>query len=1204
MIVKVGADIADVRRNMPAASKVFGQEFDRIERQSSKTAAALMKTGATVTAGLTLPIIGMGAASIKAATDFNEGMANVATLIPGNAKRIDDLKDAVQGMAIATGQSTKDLTGGLYQVISAFGDTADTAKILDTNARAAAAGMATTEQAIALTSAVTKGYGDTSAEAVAKASDLALLTVRLGQTTFPELAGAIGKVVPLSKQLGVSQEELFAVMATATGVTGNAAEVATQYRGILQSLFAPTTDMQGALKKMGFESGDAAIKGVGLKGALDGVLKVQQASGQPLQKFISSIEGQTLALQLSGASSKDYNAKLGEMGKAQGAAVQAFKDQTEGVNAAGFAYKQFEQKIAVTAQRLGDALIPLVLKAWTALEPFVDAAIELVNWFSKAPAPIQNTVIAIAALAAAIGPMILACGLAMKAWATLTAAKVAAAKASAVLAGANGLPALAGALGVAAKGAGLLGAAFAGWKVGEWISKLKLFENASMDIGQSFEFGATKLLNWARGIKASDADIESAITSRGKLTAATDSNAGATDNASAALAKQQAELDKLLGGLNNTTTATDKAAASLRGNFVKAARDLEIQLKNAYDAHVPVTIILDEFKGQIEDITNKAPLWGAAISKATLRASGDLKAAALHKEIKKLNDSIVTGIDDIANALPKVEDYSGRALDTVKKNEDAIARATKDRVAIVRSMEQDSLALRLAGIQEHFEEQRKAVDRSVPNWRNALKAIDSAQAAAASKATAEWNKHLADIRQALPPTYGQIFRAMADQAIGAFAKGGWGGLKNFAAQTALDFAEGMVEAIPVVGPILKDFVAPIAKILGGLFGTAGRDAVKDFAASFGGFDNLHAKLGALGAEGERLWIALTQGVGRNNAAEAQKVIEQITKALDGQAAAVEAVTKKLNDQFGGLLGNLATLGGRLPAALEPYLAKLREAGTLTDENADKLAALMGEGVVDWKKLEEVAGRYGIKLEALGPAFQSAKLSAGAQQLYDDYRMLIDAGADVGAVLDGMSAGISKLVQDSIKFGVDIPENFKPLIDNLAASGKLLDANGKAITDTSKLKYGESIQTSIEKLIDKIKDLIDKLLEVPDAVKAIPRAVVVDVEYRGRRTGESGPEGAEPGDEAPEPPAFALGTSAARLISRPTLAWVGENHRPEAIVPLEPGAGLSIAARGESSSGQAAPAGGPTTIIIQLDGREIARSTVKHLPRVLKLNGVG
>jgi hypothetical protein len=71
-----------------------------------------------------------------------------------------------------------------------------------------------------------------------------------------------------------------------------------------------------------------------------------------------------------------------------------------------------------------------------------------------------------------------------------------------------------------------------------------------------------------------------------------------------------------------------------------------------------------------------------------------------------------------------------------------------------------------------------------------------------------------------------------------------------------------------------------------LFGTAGRDAVKDFAATFkGGFDGpdgLHAALNDLGAEGERLWIKLTQGVGRNNPAQAKAVIEEITTALDAQ----------------------------------------------------------------------------------------------------------------------------------------------------------------------------------------------------------------------------------------------------------------------------------------------------------------------------------
>lgn len=77
------------------------------------------------------------------------------------------------------------------------------------------------------------------------------------------------------------------------------------------------------------------------------------------------------------------------------------------------------------------------------------------------------------------------------------------------------------------------------------------------------------------------------------------------------------------------------------------------------------------------------------------------------------------------------------------------------------------------------------------------------------------------------------------------------------------------------------------KAVASLFGlfdrNKGRDLVVDFAESFGGFDQLHAKLQDLGDQGEQLWIKLTQGVGRNNPDQARKVIDEVTAALDKQA---------------------------------------------------------------------------------------------------------------------------------------------------------------------------------------------------------------------------------------------------------------------------------------------------------------------------------
>ena len=154
------------------------------------------KAAKTATA-LSVAVLAIGTMALKSSMKLSEGMGNIATLLDEPAGRIDVLKSGVQGLAVEFGKSTEDIAEGTYQVISAFQDSAETLDLVKINAMAAAAGMATTKDAIALTSAVTKGYGDVSADAVKKASGLAFQTVKLGQTTFPELAASIGRTVPL-----------------------------------------------------------------------------------------------------------------------------------------------------------------------------------------------------------------------------------------------------------------------------------------------------------------------------------------------------------------------------------------------------------------------------------------------------------------------------------------------------------------------------------------------------------------------------------------------------------------------------------------------------------------------------------------------------------------------------------------------------------------------------------------------------------------------------------------------------------------------------------------------------------------------------------------------------------------------------------------------------------------------------------------------
>ena len=346
LVVKITSDISGLTKGLEdAQSKV------------SAVGKGMQKAGAGLTAGVTAPLLGLGAVSAAAATSFSTNMANVQTLLTdladGGTARTQELGQAVQTMAMSTGKSTEDLAGGLYQVVSAFGDSADTVKILDINARAAAAGLATTEQAIALTSAVTKGYGDTSAEAVQKASDLAFQTVKLGQTTFPELASSMGNVVPLASALGVSQEELAAQFATLTGVTGSASEVSTQLRATYQAILKPTADMGAAISSVAaqIEAAGQLVDNQFTQSWQDARQTLMEVSEEFAKSRVAMTQMEA-AGQTSSQTYKDLAARNKELGTMQKEANKAVEDAAAALGQSivqSVGYDQALQMLAATA---------------------------------------------------------------------------------------------------------------------------------------------------------------------------------------------------------------------------------------------------------------------------------------------------------------------------------------------------------------------------------------------------------------------------------------------------------------------------------------------------------------------------------------------------------------------------------------------------------------------------------------------------------------------------------------------------------------------------------------------------------------------------------------------------------------------------------------------------------------------------------------
>ena len=349
--------------------------------QNLETVGNAAKTAGKVVAGASAAIVGAtattGAAAVNAAAEYQTQLANISTLLTGTeaevAARTAEIGDQVLEISNKTGVATGNLTDGMYQVISAFGDSADAASILETAAKSAAAGNATTADSINLLSAVTKGYGDTSAAAVQKAADLSFATVRLGQTSFPELAASMGKVIPLAGTLGLEQEQLFGAMATLTGVTGSTAEVVTQLKATMQGFLSPSKNMQAALASMGYESGQALLESKGLQGALDALKDSVHGDELAFAGLFSSVEAQTAVLAMAGTQSENLASKTAEMYEAAGAADTAFQRQTNTLKYTVQTVKNLGKNFLT---QIGTNILPYVNDLAEAALPKVQNALE------------------------------------------------------------------------------------------------------------------------------------------------------------------------------------------------------------------------------------------------------------------------------------------------------------------------------------------------------------------------------------------------------------------------------------------------------------------------------------------------------------------------------------------------------------------------------------------------------------------------------------------------------------------------------------------------------------------------------------------------------------------------------------------------------------------------------------------------------------
>lgn len=362
-----------VDNSLTAAIKTAKNQTSGLARGVSTFA----KTSAAALVGVTAAVVGVAATCGKQAADVEKAMAQTRTLLTGTTDetkaRTAELTQDVMNISRVTGRVSTEIAAGSYQVISAFQDTADTASILETATKAAIAGQAKTVDTVNALAAVTKAYGDTSARAVTHVSDLSFETIRLGQTTMPELANGIQKASGSAAALHVSQEELYAGFATLTGVIGNTDTVGTALNTLYTKMLKPSKALSKAVESLGYKSAYAMVQQEGLGGTIK---KLGQYAGGDATKFAALFSMRDLKAAQGILNTMDvYEQKLSELRDADGATDRAFMTS---INNWNDMFGIASNKVSVFAQQVGMKLLPYAKDFLSDAMPKIDGLMDTV----------------------------------------------------------------------------------------------------------------------------------------------------------------------------------------------------------------------------------------------------------------------------------------------------------------------------------------------------------------------------------------------------------------------------------------------------------------------------------------------------------------------------------------------------------------------------------------------------------------------------------------------------------------------------------------------------------------------------------------------------------------------------------------------------------------------------------------------------------
>ena len=373
--------------------------WDEYSENADKATAALENAGKKLMV-VTGAVVAMGTAAIKTTADFDVGMSNVKAISRATGEEFDALREKALEMGAKTAFSASEAAAAMEYMAQAGWTTEDMLAGIEGVMNAAAASgedLATTSSI--LTEGLTS-FGMAASES-ARFADVLVAAGNASNTSVADMGETFKYAGAVCGALGITIEDA----AVATGLMANAgikaSNAGTALRSGLSNLVKPTEAMENAMKKYG----------IAIQTTDDGSVDFM-ATMRVVRRALGNLDSTTQAAALSTifgkeamsgwaavvtASDEDFRNLTDTINNCTGAAEEASEIRMDNLTGQIEAVKGAIETIAI---QIGDILMPTIRNVVAKIQEWADA-------FVAADEDTKKTIITIAGVVAAIGPLLL-----------------------------------------------------------------------------------------------------------------------------------------------------------------------------------------------------------------------------------------------------------------------------------------------------------------------------------------------------------------------------------------------------------------------------------------------------------------------------------------------------------------------------------------------------------------------------------------------------------------------------------------------------------------------------------------------------------------------------------------------------------------------------------------------------------------------------